>query len=419
MREITVATVQMKPELGNPENNLVKMSDYISTIASQQKVDLIVFPELVTSGYELGVQFTELAQRVPGPAVNLMAQRAADVGVFIAFGMVTKERVESIIYNSALLVGPEGELVGQYHKVHLRGEERMAFREGFKLPVFDTGEIGRIGMMVGWDLAFPEVSRAMALDGAELLCVMANWETSYIEEWKTYVRARAFENAVFVAAANRVGEDVTMSFGGESMIVGPRGKLHAYLDSAEPEFRKQLELDLKKALEKGDDMRAKLEEKIEEVKDKLVEVKAKSDEKKEKDLKREAEEKAERAKDEKRDLEAKRDDKDAVKGDKDKPDVKDERKDDKDKAEAKKDDDKAKPDEKREIEAKREEAKVIAIQPMLPTSGEVKAEFKKLSASEGFCVARIDLDEVRRYREEFQTIQARQPTVYKMIVKRY
>ncbi len=275
-REITVATVQMKPELGNSENNLIKMSEFVSKIASQQKVDLIIFPELTTSGCELGVKFTELAQRVPGPAINLMAQRAADAGVYIAFGLATKEKVESILFNSAALVGPEGELLGSYNKVHLRGEERMAFREGFKIPVIET-EIGKIGLLLGWDLAFPEVARSLALEGAELLCVMANWETTQMDEWKTYVRARAYENAMFVAAANRVGEDITMNFGGESLIVGPRGQVFA---SIEPD-----------------------------------------------------------------------------------------------------------------------------------------AETKK--SAEGFCVARIDLDEVRKYREEFQTLQSRQPTVYRALVKRY
>lgn len=235
MREITIATVQIKPALGESEDNLVKMSDFVSKIASQQKVDLIVFPELATSGYELGVRFTELAQRVPGPTVNLMAQRAAEFGVYIAFGLVTKERVESILYNSAVLVGPDGEVLGAYNKAHLRGEERMAFREGFRLPVIET-EIGNIGLMLGWDLAFPEVARSLTLDGAELLAVMANWETSQIEEWRTYVRARAFENALYVAASNRVGEDVTLNFGGESMIVGPRGKIFASLaDEKDPE----------------------------------------------------------------------------------------------------------------------------------------------------------------------------------------
>ena len=228
MREITVAIVQMKPKLGEAEENLVKMSEMVSKIASQQKVDLIVFPELITSGYELGVRFTELAQRIPGPTINLLAQRANEYGVYIAFGMVTKEKVESVLYNSAILVGPDGELIDAYNKIHLRGEERMAFREGYQLPVMPT-EVGNIGMMVGYDLAFPEVARSLSLDGAEILCVMANWEAASIDEWKTYLRARAYENAVFVAGANRVGEDVTLNFGGESMVVGPRGQVHATL----------------------------------------------------------------------------------------------------------------------------------------------------------------------------------------------
>ncbi|QPC82704.1 carbon-nitrogen hydrolase family protein [Phototrophicus methaneseepsis] len=229
MREITVAIVQMKPELGEPEDNLVKMSEMISRIASQQKVDLIVFPELITSGNELGVRFTDIAQRVPGPTVNLIAQRANDFGIYIAFGMVTKEKVESVLYNSAILVGPDGELVEQYNKVHLRGEERMAFREGFKLPVAET-EIGSIGLVIGYDLAYPEVTRSLSLEGADMVCVLANWETANIDEWKTYMRARAYENSIFMIGANRVGEDVTLNFGGESLVVGPRGEIFASLE---------------------------------------------------------------------------------------------------------------------------------------------------------------------------------------------
>src|SRR5688572_21193399 len=218
MREVTIAVVQMQPVLGEPEENLVKMSEKITAIASSQKVDLIVFPELITSGSELGLRFTELAQRIPGPTVNLIAQRANDYGVYVAFGMASKEKVESVLYNSAVLVGPDGELVETYNKIHLRGEERMAFREGFKLPVAET-DIGNIGLMLGYDLAYPEVARAMALEGADIVCSLANWEASNIDEWKTYLRARAYENSFYVAGANRVGEDVTLTFGGQSMIV--------------------------------------------------------------------------------------------------------------------------------------------------------------------------------------------------------
>lgn len=294
MREITIATVQFKPKLGEPEENLVKMSEFISKIASQQKVDLILFPELATSGYELGVRFTEVAQRIPGPSVNLMAQRAAEYGVYIAFGLVTKEKVESIIFNSAVLVGPDGELLGNYNKVHLHGEERMAFREGYRFPVFET-EIGAIGLMLGWDLAFPEVARSLVMEGAEVLCALTNWESGQMDEYRAYLKSRAYENGVFVASANRVGEDVTLSFGGESMIVGPRGKVYASL-VAEPEKKED------------------------------------------------------------------------------------------------------KPEEK---EAGKETKK------------------EKKEPAEGFAVARIDLDEVRKFREEFQMIQSRQPTTYRSIVKRY
>jgi predicted amidohydrolase len=293
MREVTIATVQFQPKLGEPEENLVKMSDFVSKIASQQKVDLIVFPELATSGYELGVRFTEVAQRIPGPSINLMAQRAAEFGVYIAFGLVTKEKVESVIYNSAVLVGPDGELLGSYNKVHLKGEERMAFREGFRFPVIDT-EIGSIGLMLGWDLAFPEVARSLSLEGAEILCLMANWESTEMDEYRTYVKSRAFENASFIAASNRVGEDVTLNFGGESMIVGPRGKVHAAISNA-------------------------------------------------------------------------------------KADAKDEK----------------------------------------SAEGAEKPKKEEPKVQEGYAVARIDLDDVRKNREQFQMMQERQPTAYRTIVKRY
>jgi predicted amidohydrolase len=396
----------MKPELGNVSNNLVKMSDFIADIISkEQKVDVIVFPELVTSGYELGVQFTELAQRIPGPAVNLMAQRAADAGVYIAFGLATKEKVESILYNSAVLIGPEGELLGGYHKVHLRGEERMAFREGFKLPVIETGEIGKIGLMIGYDLAFPEVARTLALEGAELLLCLANWEMSFIDEWKTYLRARAYENAIFIAAANRIGQDVTMRFGGESMIVGPRGKLHAALE-LEAEIKRDFlreQQELLKELQAVKELREKERreskaalEALEAAKNAALEA-----------VRKEAAEKIAAAvaaatspqpakpADSAATLDANPDLK---------PDLKSEIK-----LEGKAD---------MKAEAKSDAAHVDPA-PVTDAAPKKAADPKKHEPQEGYCLARIDLDEVRRYREEFQTLQSRQPTAYKPIVKRY
>lgn len=226
MREITVATVQMQPVLGQMEENLARMGEAIRRIATEQPVDLIVFPELATTGYEAGPRFPQMAQLVPGPTVNFIGQRAAEYGVHVAFGMVTKEKVESILYNSAVLIGPDGEVVGQYRKIHLRGEERMAFRSGFRLLPFET-DFGLVGLMIGWDLAFPEVARSLVLEGAELLGVLANWEEPHQAEWRTYLLARACENGVFIAAANRVGTEPSYTFFGQSGIIGPQGRIYA------------------------------------------------------------------------------------------------------------------------------------------------------------------------------------------------
>ncbi len=229
MREATIALVQMAPALGEPEKNIRRMSDYVERICLEQPTDLILFPELATTGHELGPRFTDLAERVPGHAVNYLAKAAAEFSVHIAFGLVIKERVESIIYNGVVLLGPEGDLIGDYRKVHLKGEERLAFRPGYRYPVFDL-PFGRVGLLIGWDLAFPEAARSLVLDGAELICVSAAWEASHAEEWRAYCLSRAYENAVFVAAVNRVGEEPSYQFLGASALIGPRGELYTAID---------------------------------------------------------------------------------------------------------------------------------------------------------------------------------------------
>jgi len=229
MAPITVALVQMHPKVSEPEHNLAKIVEYIERIALEQRADLIVFPELAVTGYECGLRFTELAEKVPGHVVNVISRKASEFSVHVLFGMPIKEKVESIIYNAAILLGPDGEVIGDYRKVHLRGEERMAFRSGFRYPVFET-ELGMVGVMIGWDLAFPEVARSLTLNGAEVICVLANWETGAMDEWETYVKARAYENSIFIVAVNRVGEDYTYSFGGKSMVVGPEGQKRTFID---------------------------------------------------------------------------------------------------------------------------------------------------------------------------------------------
>ena len=230
-REVTIALVQMAPALANPEANLRKMGDFVEKICSEQKTDLIVFPELSYTGAELGLRATDLAERVPGHATNYLAKRANDFGVHIVFGMVIKERVESILYNGVVCVGPEGDLVGDYRKVHLLGEERQVYRNGFRFTTVEA-EWGRFGMLIGADLTFPEAARSLTLDGAELVVFSANWDQRYAESWRAHLISRACEKSIFVAAANRVGEEPTLRFTGDSLLVGPAAEVYTVLDEA-------------------------------------------------------------------------------------------------------------------------------------------------------------------------------------------
>jgi predicted amidohydrolase len=221
----------MEPALANPEANLAKMGEFVERICSEQNTQLVVFPELAYTGAELGLRATDLAERVPGHAVNYLAKRAKDFACHIVFGMVVKEKVESILYNSLVCIAPEGDVAGTYHKVHLLGEERQVYRNGFRFLTIEA-DWGRFGLSAGDDLLFPETARALTLDGAELVTVAANWESTYHDSWRAHLISRACENAMFMAAANRIGEEPTRRFQGDSLIVGPRAEVYSVLDEA-------------------------------------------------------------------------------------------------------------------------------------------------------------------------------------------
>ncbi len=232
MRQLNIAVVQTLPLLGKMETNVGKMAEMITRIATEQPVDMIVFPELAATGYEGGQRFAQMAQRVPGALVNILGQHANEFGVYVLVGMAEKEKVETVLYNSAILIGPDGNVAGDYRKVHLKAEERLVFRPGYKISPIET-EVGVIGVMTGWDLAFPEAARNLVLDGAEVLLVPAAWELKDADMWRTLLVSRAYENGVFVAAANRIGEEPSYTFAGQSAVLGPRGEVMAALEQPE------------------------------------------------------------------------------------------------------------------------------------------------------------------------------------------
>ena len=231
MPEFTVAVAQTSPVLGDIAANLTRMAAMTEQICREQHPDLIVFPELATTGVENGSIFNHMAERLPGGhQFNILARKAADYHVHIVFGMPTREKVETTIYNAAVVIGPDGDFIGEYRKVHLLGEEKLSFRAGYRFSVFDT-MLGTLGVMIGSDLLFPEAARALTLLGAEIICLPAAYECAYRGEWEAYTSARAAENGVFLLASNRVGEEPSRIFLGESAIIAPTGSVLARLDA--------------------------------------------------------------------------------------------------------------------------------------------------------------------------------------------
>jgi predicted amidohydrolase len=233
MRNVTIALAQTSPILNEIERNLDAMERFVEQACQRKRVDLLVFPELATTGYDCGMRFAEFAQLKTGPVVERVAGWATTYGLHIAVGIAERQKVESVIYSAALLVDPEGKVAGDYQKVHLRGEQRLVFRPGYRYVVAET-DLGRLGLLVGWDLAFPEAARSLALEGAELVCLCGSWQAPHAHEWRTLISARAYENGIYMAACNRVGEEPSDAFVGESMVVGPRGEIAARLDADAP-----------------------------------------------------------------------------------------------------------------------------------------------------------------------------------------
>jgi predicted amidohydrolase len=185
---------------------------------------LLVTPETFLTGYDVGAAtLLALAEPADGPQVRALREIAAGAGIAIVCGYAELEG--DAVFNSAVLVDREGRTRLSYRKTHLYGElDRACFRAGDGLaPVVEVDGVG-IGVLVCYDLEFPEAARALALAGAQILAVpTALMEPSaWIAE--TLVPARAAENQVFVAYCNRVGSETSLTYVGRSCLAGPAGE---------------------------------------------------------------------------------------------------------------------------------------------------------------------------------------------------
>jgi N-carbamoylputrescine amidase len=226
--EIGVACVQMEPRIGAARENIAK-SVAMAGEAAERGATLIVLPELCNSGYvfESMEEAVSLAEDPrAGPAVRAWSELAARRRVFLVAGL--NERAGAKIFNSAVVIGPEG-LIGVFRKVHLWDAENRFFARGdLGFPVIDL-PFGRVGVFICYDGWFPESYRMCALRGADILCVPTNWVPMPDQPAgrevmaNTLVMAGAHSNGVFIAAADRVGTERGQPFLGRSLIVGPAG----------------------------------------------------------------------------------------------------------------------------------------------------------------------------------------------------
>jgi len=225
--KIKIALAQMSCKCEDKTENLTKIEKTVIK-AKKQAADLIIFPELSLTGYVVRDQIYELAETIPGPSTKIIENIAKKTKAHIVFGMPElSKKTQATIYNTAVLVGPEG-FIGKYRKMYLPThsvfEEKRYFRPGHQAAVFDT-ELGKIGLIICYDIFFPEVSRLTRLKGAQLIVCISASPSIRRTFFETLTMARAIENTAFLAYVNLVGIEDGLQFWGGSRLVGPNGKV--------------------------------------------------------------------------------------------------------------------------------------------------------------------------------------------------
>ena len=216
-----VAVAQIDPKFAEKERNLDVCLARLDEAAAAG-AELLVLPECAIPGYmfESAEEALAYAEEVPGPSTERLEDACRRLGVYVVCGLL--ERDGDRLHNAAVLVGPDG-LIGTYRKTHLPflGVDRFV-TPGDELPVWDT-TLGRIGVEICYDLRFPEVTRTLALRGADLVCHPTNFPMAARVQTELITVARAAENRVFLLTANRCGQERWAEFCGRSQIVDPYG----------------------------------------------------------------------------------------------------------------------------------------------------------------------------------------------------
>jgi len=221
--------VQFATKPGDTAENLGRVLAGLRALA-EDGADIAVLPELWSRGFHGDIAAD--ARETP-VILEAMAETAAACGLVIAGSLA--ESTGQGIFNTLYVHDRDGSLAGKYRKIHLFsaiGEDRLLL-PGDRAVVCNT-TAGTFGLLICYDIRFPELGRTLALKGAEGLIVCARWPSSRIRHWAALLCARAIENQVIVLAANSCGQHGPIEFGGRSMIVAATGEVAASADGTEP-----------------------------------------------------------------------------------------------------------------------------------------------------------------------------------------
>jgi predicted amidohydrolase len=229
--KIKLALAQITSKRESKSENILKI-EKLTLNAKQQGADLI-------TGYVLLDQVYELAETIPGPSTLRIEKLAKQTGMHVIFGVPElSEKTQATIFNTAVLVGPQG-LIGKYRKMYLPThsvfEEKRYFRPGFQPVSFQT-DLGNIGLSICYDVFFPEVFRLTRLMGAQLIVCISASPAIRRNYFEILTSARALENTAFLAYVNLAGIEDGLQFWGGSRLVCPTGDVAAKAKYDEEDF---------------------------------------------------------------------------------------------------------------------------------------------------------------------------------------
>ncbi|WP_085522284.1 carbon-nitrogen family hydrolase [Tuberibacillus sp. Marseille-P3662] len=217
------AMYQMDIIPGDPEANRDKIKRWVEAIVTHEKPDTVVLPEMWTTAYTLP-ELDRIAESNGADTIPFLQDLAKSYHINIIGGSIANQK-DGGIYNTALAMNREGELVYQYDKIHLvpmLDEPTYLTGGGDKVQIFELDGV-KMGLIICYDLRFPELARKLALEGVQVLHIVAEWPAARRNHWKHLQIARAIENQMFVVSCNRIGHYNDVDFAGSSMVVDPWG----------------------------------------------------------------------------------------------------------------------------------------------------------------------------------------------------